>query len=184
VPERQGDTASRIVDSEELFDSSRFRVERRTQRLADGRLHSRDVIQHPGAVVILPVLDDGRICLIRNYRIAIDEELIELPAGTLEPPEPPIETAARELQEETGYRCDSLVPLAEFNMSPGILNERMFAFIARGLRPGAQALEVGEQIQTELVSETELQQWIDAGRIQDAKTLCALLLYFRKRDLT
>ncbi|MFK7735985.1 MAG: NUDIX hydrolase [Pirellulaceae bacterium] len=184
MPEPKDDASSRIVDTEKLFDSARFRVERRTQRLPDGGLHSRDVIQHPGAVVILPVLDDGRICLIRNYRIAIDEDLIELPAGTLEPPEPPIETAARELREETGYRCDSLVPLAEFNMSPGILNERMFAFVARDLTLGAQALEVGEQIQTELVAEAQLHEWIDAGRIQDAKTLCALLLYFRKRDLT
>lgn len=171
------DSSSRIIRSELLLTASRFQVQRATQTLQDGSEHSREVIQHPGAVVILPILDDGRICLIRNYRIAIDKELIELPAGTLEPPEPPIETAQRELIEETGYRCTHIEPLGEFFMSPGILNERMYAFVARGLTAGEQALEAGEQIETFLVSMDDLNSMISRGEIQDSKTLSTLFLY-------
>ena len=171
------DSSSRIIRSELLLTASRFQVQRATQTLEDGSEHSREVIQHPGAVVILPILDDGRVCLIRNYRIAIDQELVELPAGTLEPPEPPIDTAKRELIEETGYRCTHIEPLGDFYMSPGILNERMYAFVARGLTAGQQALETGEQIETFMVSMEEVNSMISSGEIRDSKTLSTLLLY-------
>ncbi|MFN3191017.1 MAG: NUDIX hydrolase [Aureliella sp.] len=168
---------SRIHSREVLFRSSRFYVERRVQQLPSGELHQRDVIQHPGAVVILPIFDDGRICFIQNYRIAIDQVLLELPAGTRETDEPAIETARRELVEETGYECDSIQPLAEFNMSPGILNERMYAFVAKGLRAGQQQLEVGEQIETVLMKPAEVDVLLARNGIQDSKTLTTLLLY-------
>ncbi|MEM7478879.1 MAG: NUDIX hydrolase [Planctomycetota bacterium] len=170
----------RIRSSEHLYTAARFTIERRTIQLANGSNHSREVIQHPGAVVILPLVDDDHVCLIRNYRMAIDVELLELPAGTLEPPEPPIETAQRELIEETGYRCESIEPLGEFYMSPGILNEKMYAFVARGLTAGEQALEEGEQIQTQVMSFAEIDSLLRAGKLQDSKTLSALLLFQRK----
>lgn len=168
----------RIVERETLLQTSRFRVERRAQRLPDGSLHSREIVEHPGAVVILPILDDGRICLIRNYRISVDAELIELPAGTREPREEALLTAHRELQEETGFRAAKLQPLCEFLMSPGILNERMHAFVATGLSEGPQHLERGEDIQNLLVTEDELKSWIAQGIVQDAKTLTTLLFYW------
>jgi ADP-ribose pyrophosphatase len=182
----------RIVNREELLRASRFVVERRWQRLTKQEfpnedlpkeeLHSREVIIHPGAVVILPILDDGRICLIRNYRIAIDRELIELPAGTRELQEAPILTARRELQEETGYTAASLEPLCEFLMSPGILDERMHAFVATGLSAGTPALEQGEQIQNLLATWQEVQAWMAAGKIEDAKTITTLLFYLQTRS--
>lgn len=164
-------------DKQLLLTASRFTVERVTQQLDDGSTMSREVIKHPGAVVIVPVLHDGRICLIRNYRISIDQELLELPAGTLEPPEPPIDTARRELIEETGYRCNKLVPLCEFYMSPGILDEHMHCFLATGLTLGAPARERGEQISNFPVTISELANLLRSGQIKDSKSLSALLYY-------
>ena len=160
-----------------LLTAERFTVELVTQHLVDGSTMSREVIKHPGAVVIVPVLDDGRICLIRNYRISIDQELLELPAGTLEPPEPPIETARRELIEETGYRCNKLKPLCEFYMSPGILDEHMYCYLATGLTLGDPARERGEQISNHPVTIAELANLLRSGQIKDSKSLSALLYY-------
>jgi len=168
-----------MAADELLLQTSRFQVVRRTQSLADGTAHNREIVVHPGAVVILPLLGDGRVCLIRNQRIAVGEELIELPAGTLNPGEDPLETARRELAEETGYQAECWQRLHEFWMSPGILNERMHLYLATGLEPGPAAPEVGEQIRTLVVPWEEALELIDAGQIRDAKTLASLLYYDR-----
>jgi ADP-ribose pyrophosphatase len=167
------------LESQTLLNAKRFRVERVTQRFDDGSTVVRDVVRHPGAVVIVPVLDDGRLCLIRNYRVAVDREMLELPAGTLEPNEPPIETARRELIEETGFQAAEMSPLCEFFMSPGILDERMYAFVATGLAEGPPAREAGEQIENLLVTMAELDALLNAGKIQDSKSLSALFVYLR-----
>src|SRR3569623_3611092 len=120
--------------SETLLTAAKFRVVSETITTGGGKTKTRDIVRHPGACVIVPLLDDGRVCLIRNFRIAVGRTLIELPAGTLEPPEPPEVAAARELEEETGYRADAVMPLCEFFMSPGILNERMHLYLATGLK--------------------------------------------------
>jgi ADP-ribose pyrophosphatase len=158
-----------------LFSGSRFRVVRRVQVTSDGKEHVRQTIEHPGAVAILPLIDRQRICLLRNYRVAVGQELVELPAGTLEPGEDPAETAARELVEETGYRARRIELLTRFYTSPGILNERMDLFLATGLEPGPQALEPGEQIETWIVSWDDALAMAGDGRIRDAKTLVGLL---------
>ncbi len=165
------------LEIETLHTASRFQVERVTQRFPDGRCYTREVVRHRGAVVIVPILNDGRICMIRNYRVAVDQQLLELPAGTLEVGEPPIETARRELIEETGYTARQMTPLLEFYMSPGILDERMFAFVAHGLTEGSPAREDGEQIENYLVTTEELDRLLADGRIQDSKSLSAILYY-------
>jgi len=167
---------------EELLVTTRFRVVRRMQVGRDGKPHIRDTVQHPGAVTILPILDDGRVCLIHNYRIAVDETLVELPAGTLEPGEDPAVTAARELIEETGYRAASVEKLSEFYMSPGILNERMHLYLARGLQEGPTAREAGEEIENLVVAWSDAMRMVLDGTIRDAKTLVGLLYYDRWRE--
>jgi ADP-ribose pyrophosphatase len=167
------------IPPEVLLVASRFRVERRVQATPDGRQHAREVVIHPGAVTIVPILADGRICLIRNVRIAVEETLIELPAGTLDAGEDPRQTAHRELIEETGYHAQQIEPLCQFFMSPGILNERMFVFVATGLTPGPMALEAGEQIEPLLVTRDESLELIEIGQIRDAKSIAALLFYDR-----
>jgi ADP-ribose pyrophosphatase len=168
-------------EPEILLHASRFRVERRLQKLPDGTMRPREVVVHPGAVVIVPLLDDGRLCFIENYRIAVEQTLLEFPAGTIDPGEDPAVTAPRELAEETGYQARKWQKLGEFFMSPGILNERMHVYLAKDLTPGPTALELGEQITSRLTTVEEALEMIDRGEIVDAKTLAALLLYQRQR---
>jgi ADP-ribose pyrophosphatase len=123
------------------------------------------------------MVDDERVCLIRNHRVAVGKMLVELPAGTLEPGEDPAVTAARELVEETGYRAASVEKLREFYMSPGILNERMHLYVARGLEGGKAAPEPGEEIETFVVSWAEAMRMAFDGTIEDAKSLIGLLHY-------
>ncbi len=168
-------------EPEILLEAGRFRVVRISRRLADGTLHSREIVQHPGAVVILPLLADGRVCLIRNYRMTVGETLLELPAGTLDAGEDPAETARRELVEETGYRAGRLEKLHEFYTSPGVMTERMHLFLATDLTAGPAALEPEEEIQTQLVAWEEAMRLVDSRQVRDAKSLVALLFYDRLR---
>lgn len=144
----------------------------------DGRLVRRDFFKYPGAAVILPVLDDGSIVLIRNYRFAVDEHLYELPAGMLEPGEDPEACAARELAEETGYTAARFEKLTEFYSGPGTTDEKMRVYLATELKPGAQALEGYETIAVETHSDDEVRRMIAAGTIHDAKTIAALGVYW------
>jgi len=161
---------------EVLFVGRRFQVVRREQPLDGGKPAVREVVVHPGAVVILPWVDDDSICLIRNVRVAVGETLLELPAGTLEPPEPPLETAHRELLEETGYTCREMKPLHQFYASPGVMSERMYLYSATGLTAGKQQLEHGEEIQTVITPWDKAVQMAVDGTIRDAKSLVGILL--------
>jgi ADP-ribose pyrophosphatase len=164
-----------------LLTTTKFRVVRTSVRSQSGQLKEREIIRHPGACVIVPLLDDGRVCLIRNWRIAVAKTLIELPAGTLEPPEPPEVTAARELTEETGFRAAHLVLLHAFYLSPGILDERMHLYLATGLTPGPPQREAGEEIENLLLPWGEAMQQVWNGQIEDAKTLVGLMWVDRLR---
>ena len=160
---------------EVLYQAKRFRVERVTQESADGSRHAKDIVRHPGAVTIVPLLDDGRIVFEENYRVAVEERLVELPAGTLEPPEEPIKTALRELAEETGYRAARIEHLTTLCMSPGILDEKMYVYAATGLTAGPMALEAGEDIRVLRLAWQEALEMVRDGRIRDAKSVAALL---------
>ncbi|MBX9790603.1 MAG: NUDIX hydrolase [Pirellulales bacterium] len=166
-----------MEDDRPLLHTPRFDVVERTYRAPDGSTHFRAYVQHPGAVAILPLFDDGKICLIRNFRPAVGHELFELPAGTREPGEAPLATATRELEEETGYAAVRIERLCEFWMSPGILNERMHVFVARGLQRGKASLDKGEIVAPHIVSHDEAMAMVADGRIQDAKSVAALLYF-------
>ena len=165
-----------------LLSTRLFSVERREYTRSGGKPVSRDVVVHPGSVVMLPILGDGRLVMIRNYRYAIEQELWELPAGTREPNESPIETARRELEEETGYRAGRVSPLAEYYTSPGILTERMHAFLATELTLVGQGLEDSEQISVELIEPAEARRKLIAGEFPDGKTVAALGMYFLQQS--
>jgi ADP-ribose pyrophosphatase len=171
-------TGTPLSQAQSVFESRKFRVERRAFDLRGVR-HVHDVVVHPGAAVVLPLLPDGRLVLIHNYRVAVGEELLELPAGTLDAGEPPEQCAQRELAEETGYRAGHLEPLVSFYSTPGILTERMHVFLATQLVAGPAAREAGEQIRLAPTPHTEALVAIRDGRIIDGKTILALLYYDR-----
>jgi ADP-ribose pyrophosphatase len=168
------------ADRHEVFRSPIFSVERRVFEVASGKRVERDVVVHPGAVVVLPLLDEARLVMIRNFRYTVQEELWELPAGTREAGEEPIKTAARELEEETGYRAGSLEPLTEFYTSPGICTERMYAFVAAELTWVGQRLEPSERIDVEEVTLEDARRQLLAGEFRDGKTIATLGIYFAR----
>jgi ADP-ribose pyrophosphatase len=163
-----------------LCETRRFSVVELYCTRRDGKAATCEFITHPGSVAILPLVDENRVCLIRSRRLTVGETLVELPAGTREPDEPPHETARRELAEETGYRAASLDELVSFYPSPGISNERMWVYAAHGLTAGEQKLEPNEEIENLIVTWDEALAMIERGEIRDGKTLVALLRYKRK----
>ena len=168
----------RAMKSRELlYSGPLFDVARVTFEGQGGANVVRDVIEHRGAAVILPLLDDGRVVMIRNVRHAVGKVLWELPAGTLEAGEAPEACAEREVEEETGYRAGTLVPLTAFFASPGILNERMHGFLATDLEQTRQSLDHDEEIEVFPIPQWQVRDMIKDGHIEDAKTI-ALLLYW------
>ncbi|MDY7108512.1 MAG: NUDIX hydrolase [Planctomycetota bacterium] len=165
------------VQSETTHRGRLFSVEVLSFTDEHGRDVRREIVRHPGAVVVVPVLDDGRLVLIRNYRIAVDDRLWELPAGKLEAGEDPQHAAARELEEETGYRPGRIRPLGAFYSSPGFADEKLHAFIAEKLAFVGQNLEPGEQIEAEPLPCVEVLAMIADGRICDGKTIAAVLMW-------
>lgn len=165
---------------ERLLQTRKFSVERITWAHPDEgeRTHAHEIIVHPGAVVVLPILENGDWVLIRNHRPAVGRELLELPAGTLEPGEAPPACARRELEEETGFQAERLEPLLEFYTSPGVSTERMYGFVARGLTEGKQNLEPSEYIHVQRCRPQEVRRWLFDGTLEDGKTLAMLAAFF------
>ena len=165
-----------------LCETRRFSVVELDCTQSDGRRATCQFITHPGSVAILPIVDEQRICLIRSRRLTVGETLIEVPAGTREPDEPPLRTAHRELAEETGYRAANLNELVSFYPSPGISNERMWIYVADGLTAGEPKREPNEEIENLVLTWGEALALVERGEIRDGKTLVALLSCHRKNS--
>jgi ADP-ribose pyrophosphatase len=135
----------------------------------------REIVYHPGSVVLIPCLADGHVLLVRQYRHAARQSLWELPAGTLEPGEAPRHAAQRELAEETNFRARRLKLLCTFYPSPGILSEKMHLYQASGLVASRADADPDERIRVRRFSRAELRRMVRSGRIRDAKTLVGLL---------
>ena len=160
-----------------LLRGNRFNVHLMHLEGSDGKTYEREVIRHPGAVVLVPVLDCDHIVLIENSRPTVGETLLELPAGTMDWDETPEATAVRELAEETGYRAERFTLLHEFYSAPGISDELMYLYVAEGLTAGEHAREAVEEIENRIASRFEIIQWIQEGRIRDGKTLIGLYAF-------
>ena len=170
------DPPERVVDSQLIYEGRivRFRVD--TVVLPDGSRSTREVIGTPGAVVIVPLTDDGQVRMVRQYRSAIGEYLLELPAGTLEPNESPEQAAPRELAEETGDRAARWRRLVGFYTVPGICDEYLHLFLATDLTPGQTNQEADEFIEVVTLPLSEALAMVRQGEIRDAKTIIGLLM--------
>lgn len=177
-PSKESD--SRPVERATLCVTRRFSVEERVYRRGPTETFKRAVVLHPGAVVVLPLLTARSMVFVRQFRHAPEVELLELPAGTLEPGEPPIETARRELIEETGYRAGRIEPLIEFYPSPGILSELMRAFVATDLEWVGARPDPGEDLTLETLEIEEVRKRLVAGAFRDGKTLAVLGIFFAR----
>lgn len=146
-------------------------------RDADGAVHVREVVQHPGAVALVAIDAEDRVLLVRQYRPAVGQDLLELPAGTLEVGEDPQVCARRELEEETGYTADRLERMVGFYPSPGFCTEYLHVYLATGLRPGKQQPDPGEEIEVLPEPVEKALERIERGEICDAKSIIGLLAY-------
>ena len=140
-----------------------------------GKVFEHETIQHPGAVVILPILSDGRLVLIEQYRHSVGEVLLELPAGTLEAGEDPSECAGRELQEEIGMAARQLIPLGEQWPAPGFCNERQYLFCAQDLYESRAEADEDEDISTLFMTRKQVEAAIIEGRLKDAKSIALFM---------
>jgi len=163
------------LERHQVFTGRLLRVEVHRVRVTGGGEAVREVVRHPGAVVVVPRLADGRYVLVRQYRFAVGEELYEFPAGTQEAGEDPERCAARELAEETGF-SGRLKFLGRFYSAPGFCDETLFCFLAEVTGAGAPRPEGDEQLEVVVWREAELHQAVRQGQVRDAKTLAALAL--------
>jgi ADP-ribose pyrophosphatase len=144
--------------------------------LRDGSVAEREVVLHRGAVALVPMVDEKHVCLIRNRRYSIGKTLLEVPAGTIDAGEDPDTTAARELTEETGFIARRIQRVREWFVSPGVMNERMYLYLCEDLTVGASDHQPDEELENVVVTWDEAMAMARDGRIEDAKTLLALLI--------
>lgn len=167
------------ISSNVRFDGRIIRLKVDSVELPSGHRTEREVVEHPGAVGILPIHDDGRMVLVRQFRYAIGRDLVEIPAGTREPDEGPEACAVRELAEETGFAADSITPLARFFVSPGWCTEEIIIYLAKGLHEVEAAGEDDEDLSLVFATPEQASDLIAAGEIADAKTITAIHAYLQ-----
>ncbi len=164
-----------VTESHLMYTGRIIRVRHDTVRLPDGTESTRDVVTHPGAVCIVPVLNE-EILMVRQYRLPAERPLLELPAGTRHDGEPPEICAARELQEETGYAAGKLELLGSYYVAPGYSSELIYAYLATELTPCFAEADFDERLELERISIGQSCKMAAAGELQDAKTISSILM--------
>ena len=164
-----------FVSGEQVFNGVLLDVRRDIVAMPNGSHAMREYVVHPGAVVVVPVLDDGRLVMERQYRYPIGRAVLEFPAGKIDAGEPPLQCAVRELAEETGYRARQWAVAGTLHNAIAYSTEVIHILFARELRAGTRALDDGELIDLELLTEAELDAAVARGDVTDAKTLISLM---------
>jgi ADP-ribose diphosphatase len=171
----------RVVSSRRIYEGRVVNLRVDSVELPSGRKAEREVVKHGDAVTILPVDEDGKLVLVRQFRLPARSVLLEAPAGNMDDGETPEQTARRELREETGYDCHHLEPLVKFYPAPGFSEEFMHCFVASGLFESAPDADEDEELEATRLDLDEVIQMIHAGEIIDAKTIAAVLSYALQR---
>jgi ADP-ribose pyrophosphatase len=159
------------VDTAVAYEGHFLKVQKDTIRLPDGKTTKREYIKHPGAVVVLPLFEDGSILLERQFRYPLQDVFIEYPAGKIDPNEDSMECAKRELQEETGYTASDWKFVCTIHNAIAYSDEHLDIFLARGLIAGESRLDDGEFLETFKATVPEMLQWIREGKVTDVKTV-------------
>ena len=170
---------AKVLNSLTVYEGAVFGVRRDEVIEPSGVRTTREVVTHPGSVVVLPVLPDGKILLIQQYRYAAKQFMWELVAGRIDGGETPREAAARELMEETGYRATKFRIFLEVFPTPGFVEEKMFLLLAEGLTPGEAQPEEDEKIVSRAYNHKQLEEMIRKGELRDAKSIAGILYYLR-----
>ena len=170
---------TKVLSSSIVYEGPVFGIRRDEVIEPSGVRTTREVVTHPGSVVVLPVLPDGQILLIQQYRHATRQYLWELVAGRMDPGETPQKAAARELIEETGFRAKRFRVFLDVFPTPGFLEERMFILLAEGLTAGKAEPEEDEKIISRAYNPKQLEEMIRSGKLRDAKSIAGILFYFR-----
>ena len=170
-------TWAKILSSKVMFKGRVFAVRREELVEPGGLRATREIVTHPGSVVVLPVFPDQRILMIRQYRHSVRQYLWELVAGSKDAGESFEEGARRELLEETGYTAKRMRKMLDLFPSPGFLTENMVLFLAQGLKLGKAQPEADEKIEMRIFTLRQIESWIGAGKIRDAKSVAGILYY-------
>jgi ADP-ribose pyrophosphatase len=168
------DLMEKTISSERIYEGRTINLRRDTVELPDGRHAQREIVEHPGAVSIVPILEDGTVILVKQFRAPINKVTLEIPAGKLEPGETPEHCAARELAEETGYRAGRLEHKGTFYTTPGFSDEIMYLYLATDLRPVDSQPDFDEFLAGERIGLEKLLEMAEQGKIIDAKTLVGI----------
>jgi ADP-ribose pyrophosphatase len=179
-PNGDAHLVERLIASEDVFDGKLLHVKRDTVRLPDGKTATREYIAHPGAVMIIPRLPDGKLLMERQFRYPLARVFIEFPAGKIDPGEDPATTAARELLEETGYTAERWSHIGTLHPLITYSTERIEIYTAEALTFIGAKLDAGEFIEVFSASLEEALAWIDRGELTDVKTMLGLLLLSRR----
>ena len=169
------------IDRELKYSGTMIDMYTDTISVPNGNVVQWDFIKHPGAAAVVPILDDGKIVMVRQYRNALDRETLEIPAGGLDSlDEPTLDAAARELEEETGYKSNNLELLITIATTVAFCNEKIDIYLARNLIQSKQNLDEDEYVEVEVYTLDELTDMIYAGKINDSKTISAIMSYKNK----
>jgi ADP-ribose pyrophosphatase len=169
------------IDRKLMYKGSMLSMYEDTIYTPDGNTAKWDYIEHSGAAAVVPVLEDGRILLVRQYRNALDRETLEIPAGGINKGEESITAATRELEEETGYKSDNLEHLISIVTAVAFCDEVVEIYVAKNLTKTQQHLDPDEYIEIEAYTTDELSEMIYSGKIQDSKTIAAIMSYINKK---
>lgn len=173
--------AEKEIGSRQVFKGRAIRVRVATVRKPDGTETTREIVEHEGVIAAIPIDNEDNVLLVRQYRTPAGRDLLEIPAGGIDPGEDPEATVIRELQEEIGYKPGKLVRLGGFFSAPGYATEYLHVYLATGLTPSRLHAEDTDEIELVKVPLTEVRGLISSGQIEDAKSIAGLLMYLEYR---